>query len=401
MFPYSRGDGTMESVGSGAPTGLAERVKGILLTPKTEWPVIDAEPSSIGDIYRGYVVPLAAVPAVCAALGGVLWGHSLLGITYRPSIASALVGAVTSFLLTLIGVYLLALVIDALAPTFAATRDRTRAFKLAAYSGTAAWVAGLFQLVPGLGWLSILGIYGLYLLYIGLPVLMRAPQDKAMPYTAATILAAIVLSIVVGLLTAPLVALVSGPATIADSGSVSGNLTVPGVGSVDLGKLEQAGKQMEAAAKKAEAGGTVALAPAALQALLPDGIDAFRREEVSSSGASAGGMGGSQAEAIYRNGASNITLGITDMGAAGALAALGTALNVQSNKETAEGYEKVNQIDGRMVSEEWNASDRQGKYSVLVGNRFMVAAEGDGVDVAELRKSVEAVGFARLEALAK
>ncbi len=325
----------------------------------------------------------------------------MFGVTNRPSVASALAGAVTSYVLTLIGVYLLALVIDALAPTFAATRDRTQAFKLAAYSGTAAWVAGVFQLIPGLGWLSILGIYGLYLLYIGLPVLMRAPQDKAMPYTAATVLAAVVLSIVVGLLTAPIVALVSGPATIADSGTVTGTMTVPGVGSVDLGKLEAASKQMEAASKQAEAGTLVAVAPDALQALLPEGIDAFRRAEVSSSGASAAGMGGSRAEAVYRNGDSNITLGITDLGAAGALAALGTAFNVQSNKQTDTGYEKVGQIDGRMTTEEWDSAAKRGKYNVLVGNRFMVDAEGSSIQMDELKKSVEAVGYARLEALAK
>ncbi len=112
-------------------------------------------------------------------------------------------------------------------------------------------------------------------------------------------------------------------------------------------------------------------------------------------------MGGARAEAVYRNGESSITLGITDLGAAGALAALGSAFNVQSNKQTETGYEKIDQIDGRTVSEEWDKGSRRGKYSVLVGSRFMVDAEGNGVEVAELKKGVESVGFDRLEGLAR
>ena len=40
---------------------------------------------------------------------------------------------------------------------------------------------------------------GLYLLYLGLPVLMKAPAEKALGYTAVVIIAAIVLFLIVGL----------------------------------------------------------------------------------------------------------------------------------------------------------------------------------------------------------
>jgi hypothetical protein len=102
--------------------------------------------------------------------------------------------------LTLVGTYVLALIIDALAPTFDGQRNQIQALKVAAYSSTAAWVAGIFALIPWLGVLGILGLYSLYLLYLGLPVLMKAPREKALPYTAVVILAAIVLFMVIGMI---------------------------------------------------------------------------------------------------------------------------------------------------------------------------------------------------------
>jgi hypothetical protein len=106
---------------------------------------------------------------------------------------------VVTYLLTLGGVFVLALIIDALAPSFGGTQNQVQALKVSAYSSTASWVAGIFGLVPALGILGILGLYSLYLLYLGLPVLMKAPAEKAMGYTVVVIIAAIVLFLVVGL----------------------------------------------------------------------------------------------------------------------------------------------------------------------------------------------------------
>jgi hypothetical protein len=117
--------------------------------------------------------------------------------TYRAPIGSAITHAVVTYVLTLAGTYVLALIIDALAPTFNGQRSQIQALKLAAYSFTAGWVAGIFALVPVLGFLAVLGLYSLYLLYLGLPVLMKTPRDKALIYTAVVIIAAIVLWLVV------------------------------------------------------------------------------------------------------------------------------------------------------------------------------------------------------------
>ena len=108
--------------------------------------------------------------------------------------------AVTTYVFALIGTYVLALIIDALAPTFLGTKNNFQALKVAAYSSTAAWLAGIFNLLPSLALLNILGLYSLYLLYLGLPVLMKAPKEKAVPYTIVVVIAAIVIFGVIGAL---------------------------------------------------------------------------------------------------------------------------------------------------------------------------------------------------------
>ena len=186
---------------------LVDRVKNILLTPRTEWEVIDAEPTTVADLYKGYIIPLAAIGPVAQAIGFSVFGMRLpfLG-TYRTPVVTAITQAVVMFVMMLVGVYVLSLIIDKLAPTFAGTSNQIQALKVAAYSYTASWVAGIFMLVPALSFLSILGVYSLYLLYLGLPVLMKSPAEKALSYTAVVIIAAIVLFMVIGLVAGMFVA---------------------------------------------------------------------------------------------------------------------------------------------------------------------------------------------------
>ena len=178
---------------------LVERVKRILLSPRTEWEVIDAEATTPAALYTGYIAPLAAIGPIAQLIGYSVFGISVpfMG-TYRVPFGSAITSALVTYLLTLIGVYVLALIIDALAPTFNGQRSQVQALKVAAYSSTASWVAGIFALIPGLRLLTILGLYSLYLLYLGLPVLMKSPREKAMGYTVVVILAAIVLFMIIG-----------------------------------------------------------------------------------------------------------------------------------------------------------------------------------------------------------
>lgn len=383
----------------GRPVTHAGRAKRLLLTPAEEWRAIDAEPMTVGGIVKTWVLPLAAIGPVAHFIGSTLFGYSLLGITYRPGFVAALSAAIVSYVMAIVGVFVLAFIIDALAPTFEGTKNQVSAMKVAAYSATAGWLAGIFHILPGAGFLGLLGLYSLYLLYVGLPLLMRAPAAKAMSYTVLTIIAAIVVFVVCGAVAARVGNLFVPAATITgDAGDVSGTLKVPGVGEVDLGKMQAATKKIEAAANTKSG---PALAPDALQALLPAALGAWKRTEIESSGANAGGIGGSHAEARYENGGDHIRLEVTDIAAMGAIAAMGQALNVQSNKQTETGYEKSGTVDGRMTGERWDNQSKEGKYSVLVANRFMVEAEGNAPGIDTLKQAVAAVGIDRLEALAK
>jgi hypothetical protein len=177
---------------------LVDRVKRILLTPRTEWEIIDAEQTTTATLYRGYIAPLAAVAPVAQLIGDTVVGIPLpFGGTIRLPFGTALVSALLTYVLSLVCTYMLALIIDALAPTFNGQRSQVQALKLAAYASTAAWVAGIFAIIPWLRPLMIVALYSLYLMYLGLPVLMKSPREKVLPYTAVIILAAILLFVTV------------------------------------------------------------------------------------------------------------------------------------------------------------------------------------------------------------
>jgi hypothetical protein len=182
---------------------IIQRAQDILLKPKATWPQIAAEPASVASIFQQWLLILAAIPALASFIGLSLLGVG--GFGFRLPIASGLVQMVMSYLLALGMVYVMALVVDALAPTFGGRKNFLAAFKLVAYSCTAAFVGGIFNLIPSLAVLGLLAaIYSIYLLYLGLPVLMGNPDDKSPAYTAVVVVVGIVASLVIGALSAAL-----------------------------------------------------------------------------------------------------------------------------------------------------------------------------------------------------
>jgi len=381
-----------------AGNALVRRIKAILLKPREEWPVIEGETTSIADVYKSHVIPLAAIGPVATFLHAIIFGNSFLGITHRPSFFSALTSAVVSYIFTLIAVFLMALVIDFLAPRFDGTANRNKAFKLAAYSATAAWVAAIFQLIPGLGMLAILGLYGLYLLYLGIPVMMKAPEEKAVVYTVVIVIVGAVAGMIINFLLAPLMLMTSNVSNTSNGGSLSGEMSVPGVGSIDIEKLEEAGKKMAAANEKAKSGNATAIAPKRLAAMLPETLPGgLSRSNLKSSGSSIGGMGTSKASARYGEGNDSIELTITDLGAAGGLAALGSAFNVESESQDGSVTERTGKIDGRFTTIRFDSERKDGSYSVIVGYRFNVEVDGKAGSIEALQGLINAVDISGLE----
>jgi uncharacterized protein YggT (Ycf19 family) len=175
---------------------LVARVQAILLKPKTEWPVIEREPGDVGFLFTNYVAILAAIPAVCGFVGLLIIGGGLF---------SGLLSAIVGYILAFVAVYVMALIIDALAPSFNGQKNFGNALKLVVYSSTAAWLGGVFSLIPAIAILGLLcSLYSLYLLYLGIPVLMKSPDDKSLIYTVVAVVCAIVVSVVISAIPAML-----------------------------------------------------------------------------------------------------------------------------------------------------------------------------------------------------
>jgi hypothetical protein len=199
------GDGGSDAA-SRALSRLVKRIKNILLTPKNEWPVIAAEPTSIGQLYVSYVTPMAAFAAVMSFIRLSVVGVNVpFSGTIRTPMVSGLVSSAVTFILGLVGLYLVGFVINLLAPTFSGASDQRQALKTAAYALTPAWLGTALSFLPKGALLQLLaGIYGIYLLYLGLPVLMRARRQNAAGYTATVVVCAFLIGILFGVICAAL-----------------------------------------------------------------------------------------------------------------------------------------------------------------------------------------------------
>lgn len=380
-----------------AAKGIFDRAKAIILTPNDEWPKIEAETKTQQEILMGYVLPLAAIGPVASLIGSQVFGYGALGFTYRPPLVTSLVTAVVTFAISIAMVFLLTFITDWLAPKFDGQSNKLNAFKLVAYGGTASWAAGVFSIIPMLALFGILGLYSLYLYYTGAAPLMKVPQEKSVGYVAVVIVCAFLASILIAPITAAITGAVGYGAMsgmhMGSNDAGGGTLTLPGGGTIDSNRIEQMSKQAENSFN----GKSPPVDAAKMQALMPSSIGSYQRTAIESVGAS---VGGSQAEGTYASGDNNFKLRITDMSALGALAGLAGAFGVSQSKEDANGYERTGTVDGHMQTESWNKTDSHGKFGIVVGDRFMVEAEGKTASIDELKAAVATIDPADLADLA-
>lgn len=183
---------------------LIQRIRALLVSPRTQWPAIAAEPVTIAELYRDPIAVLAAIGPVCAFIKSSLIGYGWHGFrVYRLGIGAGLAAAIVSYAVTLAAIYALAVIVDALAASFGGQQNRVQALKLAAWSCTGIWLAGFGHLLPSFSVLVFLagGACSVYLLHVGLPLLMQAPAERAAGYTAAAAISALALGWVISLLT--------------------------------------------------------------------------------------------------------------------------------------------------------------------------------------------------------
>lgn len=179
---------------------LVQRAKNMILTPQSEWDVVSQESATTQGLYKDYIIPLAAIGPVASFIGMTLVGVTVpfMG-TMRLPVMTSLTTSIVTYVLGLIGIFLIALIIDGLAQTFGGEKNRMQALKVAAFSYTPAWVASILHVIPALGTLVLLAaLYALYVMYLGLPKLMKAPQEKAIGYSITVVICSIIISVVIG-----------------------------------------------------------------------------------------------------------------------------------------------------------------------------------------------------------
>jgi hypothetical protein len=435
---------------------LLERIKNIVLQPKLEWLVIAPEPTLTTQLYTGYVMPLAAFAAAMSFLHTSVIGVSVpFAGVIRTSVASGLKASILSFGLALLGLFLVGLIINALAPTFAGTSDRRQALKVAAYSFTPAWLSALLALSPVLPmllqWAAL--FYGIYVLYLGLPVLMRSPKERALGYTATVVVCTLLLGIVFlgislmagrfGFGPAAITSSPAGQAATEDQGAKTvGNILGNALGTDDKGKaglsaalsnLAKAGQAAQqppspssAAAANSSSSDAAAPSPASavgglvtalggalggshrvevvnfktLTAMLPESLPGMKRTNVQGENQGAVGVKTSSAKADYQgdNGA-DIHIEISDVSGVSGLLDVAGSLVQNTTSESTSGFERDQAIAGRSVHEKYDAKAKKGDLSVIVAKRFEVDVAGNEVDMNTLEQSLGQVDLARLESM--
>jgi len=385
-------------------SSIARRAKAILTAPREEWPIITGETAPSGDIFTRYAMPLAAIGPVAGLVGGLLVGYGPFAF-HRAGTFSAIASAVAGFILSLVMLLVMTFVANWLAPRFGGEESPRRAFKLVAYAMTAAWLAGIVQLVPALAPLGLLGLYSIYLFHVGAGPLMKIPADRAMNYTAVNIICGIVLALVAGSLAAGVGGMFHAPSerggitiSTGDGDDEGFTIDMPDGHKVDEQAAKQAVRDLAAAASDAVNGkGSGPAAPRALQALLPETIGAYRRTEISNSRAGPG----SEAKASYEGDGRRFTLKLSDIALVGALTSFGAALGVESERANGTTQERTTTQDGNFIVERWNSASHEGRYLIVIDKRFLIEAEGRAASLDELKAAVGAIDKAKLTALAK
>jgi hypothetical protein len=176
----------------------AGRVQRILLRPAEEWLVIAREPGDAKSLYAGYLAFLALIPAIAGFISSTFLGVTVPAGTVRLSFGAGLLGAVYSYVLTLAIVYIAALVLNALAPHFGGEKNFPNALKLSVYCNTPYCVASAFLLIPPLKFLVVLGLYGLYLFYLGAPILMKSPKRRSAFYAVMVFIIVFIIALPLG-----------------------------------------------------------------------------------------------------------------------------------------------------------------------------------------------------------
>ncbi|WP_198969162.1 Yip1 family protein [Xylophilus sp. ASV27] len=389
---------------------LIQRIQNLLLQPRVAWRRIDEVSVSAGPLWRQLLL-LAAIPAVCSCIGMAAVGAGSAGLTVHLPWVAGLAQAAAIYLLLVLGVWLLALVMAIVAPTFGGNADRLRAFSLAVHASSAVLLAGVFLLVPPMAPLMLVGaLYSVYLVFTGLPVLMRSAPQKTAPYTAVIVLAGAVAGL-----------LVSSAISYFTLGSAVVKLHTPGgklaLDAQALGaasqKMADAAERMEAASER-QAGAQPpatstppliggdpdagAVPAPALKAALPEMLGAFRRTAIEMQGGHMAGRATSNARADYVRDEQRLRIEMLDLGSMSKLMAEAGAV-VQGERENGQLSERTWQENGRTLHESFRKDGSQAQYTTTLRNGVVVELTGQKMSLDEVKAASSLLDLATLEGL--
>jgi hypothetical protein len=180
---------------------LTSRARSILLQPRPTWKEIDSEFTKPGELWMKYIMPLALLGPIAGTIGLLLFGERIAftSLTNSVPLSKAITYGVVNYVLALFSVWVISKIISLLAPGFGGQKNDVQALKASAYSMTPLWLGAVFSIHPALAIVSLIfALYSLYLLYVGLPIVMKVPGDRAMGYTAVVIIAAFVVYLIMG-----------------------------------------------------------------------------------------------------------------------------------------------------------------------------------------------------------
>ncbi|OGC23306.1 hypothetical protein A2291_06565 [candidate division WOR-1 bacterium RIFOXYB2_FULL_42_35] len=177
---------------------IKERVLELVFNPRIAWQSIKEEKISAKQLFVNYAAPLALIPPVASLIGLTIFGIRMpSGAVMRAPFNLTLLGGIVAYIFSLAILWLGALIIKSLAPYFESKVDFDAAMKVVVYSTTPTWVVGIFSLVPGLGVLSLLGLYGVYLLVLGLSEILGTPGNKSFWFVVVILLLALIANFII------------------------------------------------------------------------------------------------------------------------------------------------------------------------------------------------------------
>jgi Yip1 domain len=361
---------------------LWARVRGLLLAPGAEWRIIEDERPTQRQLFLHWVGPLTVFFFLAPMLGSMAFPARVNGVVASPSAVMAIYTVIVGSGLMLGGVWAMAWIIDWLAPTFGGKRNFDQAMKLAAYSGTALWLSGVFGLVPAIVLLGAVGIVSFYTLYRGLPVLMKADADKVLAYAASIVAATAVLGVVLMTLSSCFALMGKPPPAAPKAAQVAPVVMAPAKGVVD----PKAAIDMDK-----------------FRRLMPESIPgSWVRAGLIANNGGTQGFTGRTLEGVYERGGQRLTVRLIDLGAAGGAKMVADAQALRPPRQDAEGYLTYAMTGDGFTVSELDRKTGTARRLTIVRDRVVVAVEGSGgVSMDELTGAGGLVDMERVDQVAR